>query len=667
MKKKNKKRFLQAEDLYRLSVITSVAMSPDESKVAYTIENIAEDKKKYFSRIYVANTKTGESRQFTFGEISDCNLVWSPDGKDIAFISTRNKKNGIYVIPSEGGAEKKIIEEDGLFVNLVWTPDGKELVYAFRYSDSHKEKDEKKKQEAPLYRHITRLHYRVGVSDFLPADRFHIWKVGIKTDQIKQLTRGKYNEFLPTVSPDGKWIAFISNRSKDPDVNRARWDLFMIPSGGGKEIGISTPPGPVSVPTFSPDGRKIAYIGHPNPDDVWGVTNHHVWTVGVGGKTTAKDLIPKFDRRVEDQTIGDMGETEYDQPLYWSPDGKRIYFVASDTGSTHLFYVSSKGGLPTRITKKNCHVRYYSTDGKRRFIAAVVSDLTNPGELYLFPAVHNGDSKAKRLTALNKDLFSKILFPSTKEVWFKAYDGIRLQGWLVTPPNFNKNKKYPAILEIHGGPRLQYGFTFFHEMLFLASKGYIVFYTNPRGSGGRGEAFADAITGNWGEADYPDCMAAADYLERLPYVNKNCIGITGGSYGGFMTNWIVGHTHRFKVAVTQRSVVNMESMVGSSASGYIATREFGGYPWQKPEIYKKCSPLTYTPNIKTPLLIIHSEQDFLNIEQAEQLFVTLKLMKKKVEFVRFPEESHGLSRHGRPDRRIANLEWILKWFDRYLK
>ena len=162
-------------------------------------------------------------------------------------------------------------------------------------------------------------------------------------------------------------------------------------------------------------------------------------------------------------------------------------------------------------------------------------------------------------------------------------------------------------------------------------------------------------------------MDATDYLEGLPFVNKNRMGVTGGSYGGFMTNWIIGHTNRFKAAVTQRSVVNIESMVGSTYAGCIVTQEFGGYPWQKPEIYKKCSPLTYAPNIKTPLLIIHSEQDFLSIEQAEQLFVALKLMKKKVEFVRFPEESHGLSRHGRPDRRIARLEWILKWFDKYLK
>ena len=205
-------------------------------------------------------------------------------------------------------------------------------------------------------------------------------------------------------------------------------------------------------------------------------------------------------------------------------------------------------------------------------------------------------------------------------------------------------------------------------MLYLASKGYVVFYTNPRGGGGRGETWAGTIIGDWGTIDYQDCMAAADYLEKLPYVNARKTGVTGGSYGGYMTNWMVGQTDRFKAAVTQRSVVDLTSFVGTSDMGYDLYREFGGQPWEVPETYERCSPITYAKKIKTPLLIIHSEQDLrCSIEQAEQLFVTLKLMKKKVEMVRFPEEPHGLSRHGRPDRRIARLEWILKWFDRYLK
>ena len=666
-KAKIRKRFVEAEDICRLHLIRSAAISPDEKKIAYTVEVVSDNKRKYYSHIFAADIGSRTSRQYTFGEVSDREPTWSPDGKSVAFISTRNKRTGIYVIPIEGGAERKVIEKDGSLANLNWTPDGKELVFQFRYNDSHWENDEKKKSEPPVYRHITRLFYRFDGAGWLPRDRFHIWKVDVESGSCRQLTRGKYDEMSPAVSPNGKWIAFVSNRTKDPDVDSEREDIFIMSINGGRQKRVPTPAGPIFSPSFSPDGSRIAYLGHTHPEDV-GVVNYHLWVVGITGKPAAKDLTPRFDRQLYDQTIGDMGEGFAAPVPRWSVDGRRIYFIASDNGSTHVFYVPTKGGLPTRVTKRNCHVKAASLNGRRTKIALVVSELKSPGQLCLIPARYNGDSQARVLTDLNAELFSHIAFPAVREVWFKAYDGTDLQGWLVTPPGMKKNRRYPGILEIHGGPRVQYGFTFFHEMLYLASCGYVVFYTNPRGGGGRGETFAGAISHDWGSIDYQDCMAAADYLERLPYVDRRRLGVTGGSYGGYMTNWIVGHTDRFRAAVTQRSVVDLRSFVGTSDTGHHLAREFGGYPWKNPEVYVRCSPLTYAKNIKTPLLILHNERDFrANIEQAEQLFATLKLMKKRVEMVRFPEEPHGLSRHGRPDRRIARLEWIRKWFDRYLK
>jgi dipeptidyl aminopeptidase/acylaminoacyl peptidase len=378
--------------------------------------------------------------------------------------------------------------------------------------------------------------------------------------------------------------------------------------------------------------------------------------------------MPKFDRHAINSTIDDMGEMSGIIPIHWSPDGKKIYFGSSDTGATHVFYIMSRGGLPTRITKKKCSIKAISLGEKKKKLAAIYSDLETPSEIHIMPPVFDGDSKAKRLIAPDLEFLSSIRLPKIREVWFKGHDGMELQGWLVKPPGFRKNKKYPAILEIHGGPRTQYGYAFFHEMHWLATLGYIVFYTNPRGGAGRGETFAAAISGGWGEIDFMDCMAAVDYLEKRPYVNKHRLGVTGGSYGGYMTNWIIGQSSRFKAAITQRSVVNLESFYGSSDMGYALHKEFDGHPWTNAENYRKCSPITYAKNVKNPLLIIHSEQDLrCAIEQAEQLFAALKMMKKKVEFVRFPDESHGLSRHGRPDRRLARLEWISKWFEKYIK
>ncbi|HUU44155.1 MAG TPA: S9 family peptidase [Acidobacteriota bacterium] len=666
---RTKKRLIEAADICHLRLINSVAISPDEKSIAYTVETISQDNRKYFSRIHVVDCDSGESRPFTFGEVNDREMVWSPDGKDIAFISTREGKAGVYIISSEGGEARKVIEEDGTFANPVWTPDGRELVYQFRYNDSHTEKDEAKKKEAPLYRHITRVYYREDGVGFLPKDRFHIWKVTIANGRTTQLTRGRYDDIQPAVSPNGKWIAFVSNRSKDPDFDYLRVDLFVMPTSGGKARRIPTPAGLVARPVFSPDGRKIAYFGHTNPDDRVLRTNYHVWVVGVSGKPAARDLIPGFDRSIMCLTATDTGVGARLFPPSWSPDGRRLYFRAVDTGNTHLFYVSASGGSPKRITRKQCHVKDYSLNGRMKRIAVLVADLTTPGELHVMPAAGNGDSKARVLVAPNEEFFGGIALPRVKEVWFESDDGTRLQGWLASPPALAKRRLYPAILAIHGGPPVQYGFTFFFEMLLWASKGYVVLYTNPRGSAGRGGAFANAIGTDWGaEVAYRDCLAAADYLAKLPFVDEKRMGVTGGSYGGYMTNWIIGHIDRFKAAVALRSLADLMSYTGSSDWGWNVHRQLGGFFWTNRENYEQCSPLTYAKNIKTPLLIIHSENDLrVSIQQAEQLFTTLKLMKKKVELVRFPEESHGLSRHGRPDRRIARLEWIAKWFDRYLK
>lgn len=668
MAPKKKKRLIEAEDICRLSLINEVALSPDQSKIAYSIEKVSDDKQKYYAHLFVYDQKQKRRTQYTFGEIHDHGLVWSPDGESIAFVSSRNKKTGIYIMPASGGAERLVVEKDGSFSGLQWTPDGAEIVYQFNYNDSHFVKDEKKKKEAPVCRHITRLYYRLDGAGWRPQDHSHIWKVEIESGKCKQLTKGKYDDMMPAVAPDGKTVVFVSNHSANPDLDNMREDLFKVSINGGKVTKIPTPAGPVSSPSFSPDGKKIAFLGHDNPKGAWGITNFHVWAVGLSGRPVAKNLIPKFDRQCYDETIGDMGEGFSTPQPEWSPDGKKIYFTASDTGSTHIFCVPSKGGTPTRITHRKSHIKDYSVNGKKSQIAAVIADLKTPGELCLFPAVYKGDQKAAMLDAPSRSVLTKVNMPRVREIWFKAYDGTDLQGWLVTPPNFNKKRTYPGILEIHGGPVTQYGFTFYHEMLYLASKGYVVFYTNPRGGAGRGTTWSESIIGDWGSIDYQDCMAATDYLEKLSYVNSKRIGVTGGSYGGYMTNWMIGKTNRFRAAVTQRSVVDLKSFVGSSDFGFDIYREFGGQPWQVPETYQRCSPLTYARKIKTPLLIIHSEQDLrCGIEQAEQLFATLKLMRKTVEMVRFPEEPHGLSRHGRPDRRLARLEWIVRWFDKYMK
>lgn len=663
----SKKKRISAEDLYNLRIAGGIAISPDENQIAFTVERMDKEQKKYFKNIHIYDLEAGEQRQFTRGDQNDGAPVWSHSGRHIAFVSNRDKKTGIYVMSVTGGAERKIIELDGSIARLQWTPDDQKLVFALRYNDSNEIEDEDEKKKPPVYRHITRLFYRLDGTGFLPKDRFQIYSLDVATGTLSQITKGTRDNLDPHVSPDGKLVAYASNRYPNEDMNTMRIDLFVKPLSGGREKKIPTPAGPVASPQFSPDGKNIAYVGHDNPDDEWGVTNAHIWLVPTNGRGKARDLMPGYDRMVYDQSISDMGEPGWGGKVVWSADGRRIYFVSSDTGVTNLFYITPKGKKPTRVYRGDCHMKDFSLNGKTRRVAMIRSDFDTPSDIVSCPAAYAGEKKAKVHTDLNPFMRERKL-GKTKEVRFKSFDGTEIQGFLTTPPDMKRTKKYPGVLEIHGGPRAQYAFTFFHEMLYLAAHDYVVFYTNPRGGQGRGETWADAIAGGWGDLDYKDCMAAADYMEKLRYVDGKRLGVTGGSYGGFMTNWIIGHTDRFKAAVTQRSISDLNAFVGSSDIGWELEREFHGYPWTDPEHYKKSSPISYYEKVKTPVLIIHSEQDLrCPMEQAEQMFVKLKVLRKKVELVRFPEEPHGLSRHGRPDRRIARLEWILKWFDRYLK
>ncbi len=660
------KRKITGEDLYKLRLPGAVAISPCEKYIAFTVERMDKKEKKYFSNIFVHDITMGKTMPFTHGNHYDQTPVWSPDGMRLAFISTRDKKTGIYIMPSRGGSEKQLLEIDGAINNLQWSADNRHLVFALRYNDSHFIEDEKEKKKPPVYRHITRLFYRLDGLGYLPHDRTQIYTLDIESVALRKITKGKRDNINPHLSPDGKWIVYVSNRRPDEALEIDNTDLFIIPFKGGREHKIHTPPGPVNLPRFSPDSKYIAYLGSDNPDESTGVINMHVWLVGINNSPRARDLMPGYDRCANDQTLGDMGEG-HGAKLGWSADGRRIYFMSSDTGVTNLFYIPRKGGKPTRVFKGKCHVKDFSLNGRTTTIAFIYSDLTCPGEVMTCPADHGGEKKAVTHTRLNGFLQKEITLSRTREVWFKSFDGTEIQGWLVYPPGFKVGRRYPSILEIHGGPQAQYGFTFFHEMQYLAAQGYVVFYTNPRGGQGRGETWAKAIVADWGGLDYKDCMAAAAYLEKQKFINPRRMGVTGGSYGGYMTNWIIGHTDRFKAAVTQRSVVNLSSFLGSSDVGFDFIKEFKGWPWTRPELYEKCSPITYYKNVKTPVLIIHSEQDLrCNIEQAEEMFLMLKVLKKKVEMVRFPEESHGLSRHGRPDRRIARLTWIARWFNRYL-
>jgi dipeptidyl aminopeptidase/acylaminoacyl peptidase len=647
-------------------------ISPDGTRIVYAVEWIDANDNKYYSNLWMFDRTSGKHTQYTFGKQKDRSPVFSPGGTQIGFLSARDKQDGIYLIRADGGAERNVVRRRGGFGNLSFSPDGTGLLYVFRtaYNAPADESPEaiEKSQKAPVYRHITRLWYRLDGDGWRPEDGYHVWRYDLVHGREIQVTRGKRDEAEPVWSPDGRFIAYSTNLHKDPDKYPQYGEIIICDRDGGRARRVDKPDGPAGAPSFSPDGKFLAYIGHDNPFDAWGATNLNLWVVPTAGGR-ARNLTQKLDASLADPTISDTGDAFHGpSQVVWSADSRRLFFTVPGRGSNNLCSISRSGGTPQVEAAGLWDVQGFRADARRRTFAMVVSDPGSPGDLWTYEPAGRRPGRSTRHTETNRQLFSQIALGKPQSVWFKSYDGTMIHGWILKPFGFKRGRRYPAIVEVHGGPRAQYGNVFFHEMQYLAAKGYVVFYCNPRGSQGYGEAFTKVIVGGWGGKDYEDVMAGTDYLCRLPYVNPNRIGITGGSYGGYMTNWVVGHTHRFKAAVTQRSVVNLMSFFGSSDIGYDTQEEFLALPWTKPEELVRMSPITYAHKIRTPLLIIHSENDLrCPIEQGEQLFAWLKYLGRTVEMVRFPEEPHGLSRGGRPDRRLARLKFISGWFDRYLK
>ncbi|MCX6646637.1 MAG: S9 family peptidase [bacterium] len=650
-----KKNPITAENLYDINLISDFDLSPDGKNVAFVQQRVEKKTEKKYSNIWIVPTGAGSPRQFTYGDHSDGFPRWSPDGKNIAFISNRlsESQSQIFLIPFSGGEAKKLTDFKGSPMGFDWSPDGKTLVMMFRKKDKEvleMEKDENKKKLGTVARHYDRPFYKMDGAGFNPKERIHIWSVNVVNGKTKQLTdHDVLDEYAPVISPDGKKILFTSNRTAKPDLNIYDDKFYLMPIAGGKFR---------ELPTFDKgDGR----IGK---GDWW--KNTRLWIVPSDGKSKPVCLTDRFDFDISMSTINDIiGALSMTRPT-WSNCGKFIYFQVSLNGNTILKKINIETLETEEVLNNIGAIGKFCFDSNQEKLVYYYGNQDDPGQIFVRDMKKTAD---KQLTNVNRKLLKKIDLGETEEIWFKGSDGNDLQGWILKPPGFNPKRKYPAILEIHGGPTVQYGNLFMHEFYYFASKGYVVFYCNPRGGQGYGEKHAKAIQNSWGTKDYEDLMKFTDLIVRKPYIDKDRVGVTGGSYGGYMTNWIIGHTNRFKAAVTQRSVSNLISMWGSSDFNWVFQESFGNKPpWENVANFWKQSPMKYIGNAKTPTLVIHNEMDLrCQIEQGEQIFVALQTLGVDSEFVRFPNEPHGLSRGGRTDRRIERLNHIVRWFDKYLK
>ncbi len=670
---KSDKRLITAEDLYKIELVSDPQISPDGAHIIFGLTRVDRKTEKKFTNLWlVSSDGSVPPRQFTYGDHTDSHPRWSPDGRSIAFLSNRKdeKQFQIYFIPLNGGEARPVTKMKGAFAGFAWSPDGRSFATQFRKKDRaaiERDEDEQKKKLGVVSRHITTLEYKADGSGYLPEEKWHIWTVDADSGEATQLTSGdKFNEVQPQWTPDGRFLIFISNRDPQPDINWDQTELYRMPAEGGEMELIPSHEGRKSHHAISPDGNWIAYVGRKQKGHWY--QNDCVYLVPAsGGK--ARNLTDEFDLHLATATLTDTGSGTPQPPPTWSPDGRTLYTLATEKANQPLLAFSIDPQAPgyERIIDEDGLVGSFSLDSSAQTVAYLWGDFSGPAQVRVrdLAADHT-----RTLTRFNNDWLAKIENGNIEEVWFKGKDGTNLHGWIMTPPGFDPGKKYPSILEIHGGPQTQYGRAYFHELNLLAAQGYVVYWSNPRGSQGYGEDFAGAIYNQWGTVDFDDVMAWADYVEKLPYIDTERMGVTGGSYGGYMTTLIIGRTHRFKAAVAQRVVSNFISFYGSSDMNIGAEYLFGAEqpPWVDLENYWKQSPIATIGNAKTPTLVIHSEHDFrCDKEQGEQVFVALKKLGVDTEMVLFPEESHGLSRAGRTDRRIERLNHMIRWFATYLK
>jgi len=642
---------MKIEDLERIVLVSDPKLSPDARLAAFTVTKPSIREDKYLSSIWLLDTKSLSYEQLTAGP-SDHSPEWSPDGRRICFLSRRTLKEG------EEGAElwiadvfargepRMLLKLDRPIRNAQWSPDGRRILFISRVG--RKDEDVKVIEELPFW---------FNGEGFIYGLRDHVFVADVYSGNYFQLTSGDVNVKFARWSPNGRRVAFVAETDRlRPYIK----DVFVVDAEGGEPVKLTRGNMTIIDLDWSPDGRMIVFRGH---DLRRGLTSHYkVWVVDVEGGEPR--CVFNADLDAVNAMNSDVRGPSSARYIQWVEG--HIYFPVSVGGYVHLYRTDAEGEHEP-VIQGEIVVEDFSIS--RELICTTAMRFDRPPEVYIYR-----EGELKLATDFNGWLLREVGLGRPERFTFRASDGVEVEGWVLKPHGFVEGRKYPAILYIHGGPPTTYGEGFMHEFHVLAGEGFALIFMNPRGSSGYSEGFKD-IRGRYGDRDYKDIMEGLDYvLEKFPFIDGERVGVTGGSYGGFMVNWIIGHTDRFKAAVTQRSICNWISDYGTTDIGFYFNEDqiAGGFgrPFWDERWFRKywdMSPIKYVGNVKTPLLIIHSMEDYRCwMDQALQLFTALKVRGIPVRLVLFPKENHDLSRKGKPKHRVERLKQIVGWFKKYL-
>jgi len=643
---------MKPDDLEKLVFISDPKVSPSEDKAVFTVTKPSIKDDKYYSNIWILDLTNLEYNQLTSGG-SDHSPEWSRNGRYISFISRRTFKEDergseLWILDIEKGYEPRLMyKTDKGISNVRWGPDNKQIVFISQIGEV--EEDVKVIENIPIWFNGRSFIYNIYS---------HLFIIDILSGNVRQLTSGNIDVEYVEWSPDGRYIAYLVTLDRmKPYIS----DIYLMDVKTGLSVKLTDSDMAIWDLTWSPDSRYIAFRGHRFER---GLSTHlKIWVVDVKEKDIR--LLIDLDRQLSNTMNSDIRGPSSAKHLQWV--GKYLYFPVAVSGYIHLYRADLKGEYNPIIDDESV-VENYSI--AREIILLTRMTSTEPPELYLYK-----NDSLNKVSNFNESLLNEVRLLKHEMFRFKASDGVDVEGWILKPYDFKEGKRYPAILYIHGGPSTSYGEGFIHEFHVLSGEGYVLIYANPRGSTGYSQEFRD-IRGRYGDRDYKDLMEAIDYVtKKYDFIDPKRIGVTGGSYGGFMTNWIIGHTNRFKVAVTQRSISNWISDYGTTDIGFYFNEdqiagEIGRVFWNRRWFrkYWDQSPIKYIGKAKTPLLIIHSIEDYRCwLDQALQIFTVLKRRGIPTRLVLFPKENHDLSRKGKPKHRIKRLEEIINWFNKYLK
>jgi dipeptidyl aminopeptidase/acylaminoacyl peptidase len=643
-------RTIQPEDLFKFKFICEAKLSPDGRNIAYVVTSVDPEEMEEVSSIWLYSLDSGSSRRFTFGG-RDSSPEWSPDGRNIAFLSNRSDKTQVFIIPSGGGEAKQLTSlKQGVGGGPKWSPDGRMIAFT-----APRERDEGEEDPEKPFR-VSRNIYRFDKMGYLKNAIQDIYVSPVEGEGLEQLTDDDCNNTLMEWSPDSKEILYTT--SMFPDSHRIRPSLRVVNLDKGVDI-IVEEWGTALSANWLPEGEGIVFIG--GPLDVPIGTQNNLWVIDRdGGEPQCRTRELGF--QVGGGLQPDMPVVAGYPKILLTDEGKSSLVQVQKGGSVQIYRVSLEGSEswePITTENRSCS----PVDLKGDKLLFLGCDINHPPDLFI---TNMDDSGEEQVTKINEEILGDLDQPTLKHMIFPGEDDTEVEGWILKPPR--GEPPYPTVLYIHGGPHSAFGNTFSFDFQMLVGAGYAVLFTNQRGSTGYGDEFSTRIIGDWGNHDYKDLMAGVDAAIEKGIADPERLGCCGLSGGGNLSCWIIGQTNRFKAAVPENPVTNWVSFYGVSDIGpYFAVKELGGRPHEIPEIYRKCSPITYAHKCRTPTLLIQGEQDHrCPPEQSEQFYSVLKANNCTVEMLRLPNSSHTGSINGKPTTRNEQNKALLDWMNKYV-